>query len=272
MLFAGKPLLATMEAFRMTDAPSESRGSAFCTVKSTPFTFTSKVVSKSSSVILPIGAYFATPAFANRISSLPFCCLICPYRRSRSGRLETSPRTPATFLPISLTAALNSASRRPVMKTYAPSATKRVAAASPMPLVPPVIKPIFPSSLPMAFSSFMEGTPDRAVAPHSNPSAPCVNGNAQVSASVEHEAGCRRVGIQLPVRSDQASLGRGHLPAAVQDSALGADERHGIGERAHDVHLQFQGGVALARGQRRMHGAGDRGIEERREPPAVHGA
>src|SRR6266404_5321491 len=38
------------------------------------------------------------------------------------------------------------------MKTYAPSATKRAAVASPRPLFPPVMTAIFPSSLPMEFS------------------------------------------------------------------------------------------------------------------------
>src|SRR5438552_16629771 len=37
------------------------------------------------------------------------------------------------------------------MKTYAPSATKRSAVASPRPLLPPVMTAIFPSSLPMEF-------------------------------------------------------------------------------------------------------------------------
>jgi hypothetical protein len=45
----------------------------------------------------------------------------------------------ATFFPISLTALSNSAWRRPVIKTNAPSATKRLAAARPIPLLPPVI-------------------------------------------------------------------------------------------------------------------------------------
>ena len=59
------------------------------------------------------------PAFANTISSLPFSCSICAKRRSRSPRFDTSPCTPVTFIPISVTAAANSGSRRPVMKTYA---------------------------------------------------------------------------------------------------------------------------------------------------------
>src|SRR5882724_8475570 len=48
--------------------------------------------------MVPRGAYFATPAFANTISSLPFSCLICAKRRSRSPAFDTSPCTPVTFL------------------------------------------------------------------------------------------------------------------------------------------------------------------------------
>jgi hypothetical protein len=44
-LFAGGPLLAPMDAFRMIEAPSGSSGSAFCTVKSTPFTLMLKIES-----------------------------------------------------------------------------------------------------------------------------------------------------------------------------------------------------------------------------------
>ena len=91
------------------------------------------------------GAYFATPAFANTISSCPSPAG-CAKRRSRSPRFDTSPWTPVTLLPISLTAAANSGSRRPVMKTYAPSFTNCFAVARPMPLLPPVMRAIFPSS------------------------------------------------------------------------------------------------------------------------------
>src|SRR5262249_22213493 len=40
-------------------------------------------------------------------------------------------------------------SRRPVMKTYAPSCSKRFAAVRPMPMLPPATNAIVPSSLPM---------------------------------------------------------------------------------------------------------------------------
>src|SRR5262249_8355285 len=51
-------------------------GSAFCTVNRTPFTLTPKVASYSSSVMSPSAAYFAMPALAKTILSLPLSCLI----------------------------------------------------------------------------------------------------------------------------------------------------------------------------------------------------
>ena len=44
-LLAENPLLATIDAFRMMEAPSGSSGSAFCTVNSTPFTLVLKIES-----------------------------------------------------------------------------------------------------------------------------------------------------------------------------------------------------------------------------------
>src|SRR5947209_2524769 len=76
LLFAGNPLLATMDAFRMIEAPSGSNGSAFCTVNRRPFTLMSKIESKRFSVIEPSAAYSATPAFANTMSRLPFSRVI----------------------------------------------------------------------------------------------------------------------------------------------------------------------------------------------------
>src|ERR1700754_396793 len=102
--------------------------------------------------MLPKAASLPIPAFANTISSRPFCCLICANRRSRSARFDTSPCTPGPLRPIASTAAANSDSRRPVTNTYAPSSTNRFAVASPMPLLPPVMRAIFPSSLFMLFS------------------------------------------------------------------------------------------------------------------------
>ena len=142
--------MPTIDALRMIEPPSGISGSAFWTVNRRPFTLMSKIESYNSSVILPRGAYFATPAFANRTSSCPFSRWIWAKRRSRSPSFDTSARMPLTFLPISLTAVVSSGSRRPVMKTYAPSFTNSFAVARPMPLLPPVMSAIFPSSFPMA--------------------------------------------------------------------------------------------------------------------------
>src|SRR5882762_5913530 len=54
---------------------------------------------------------------------------------------------PVAFGPIAATAASSSGWRRPVIKTRAPSVAKRLAVARPMPVVPPVMTAIFPSSL-----------------------------------------------------------------------------------------------------------------------------
>src|SRR5713226_2198971 len=54
---------------------------------------------------------------------------------------------PETLLPIVFTASSSSFWRRPVMKTYAPSLTKSLAVANPIPSVPPVMTATLPSSL-----------------------------------------------------------------------------------------------------------------------------
>jgi hypothetical protein len=51
------------------------------------------------------------------------------------------------FLSACATAASSAAWQRPVMKTYAPAATKRWAAANPMPLLPPVMTATLPVRL-----------------------------------------------------------------------------------------------------------------------------
>src|SRR6202042_2539460 len=65
-LNAGLPVDATIEAFRMIEAPSRTRGRAFCTVNKIPLTFVLKVLSKCSSVIAPRGATSPTPALAKK--------------------------------------------------------------------------------------------------------------------------------------------------------------------------------------------------------------
>jgi hypothetical protein len=65
---------------------------------------------------------------------------------SRNASFGTSPRTTVTLRPMCLTAASSSACRRPMMKTYAPSATNRSAVARPMPLLPSALSPPLRSS------------------------------------------------------------------------------------------------------------------------------
>ena len=57
----------------MIDPPSRNSGSAFWTVKSSPRTLTSKILSKCSSVISPSVPYSPVPALANTTSTCPFC-------------------------------------------------------------------------------------------------------------------------------------------------------------------------------------------------------
>src|ERR1700751_383846 len=69
-----------------------------------------------------------------------------------SASFDMSARTPLTRPPIALTAASSSTWRRPVTNTEAPSTAKRLAAARPMPLVPPVTTTTLFSNLPVIFS------------------------------------------------------------------------------------------------------------------------
>src|ERR1700677_4192002 len=50
------------------------------------------------------------------------------------------------FLLMNAGASFSSFSRRPVITTYAPSSTKRLAVAKPIPLLPPVTTAIFPAN------------------------------------------------------------------------------------------------------------------------------
>src|SRR5258707_13488336 len=64
-------------------------------------------------------------------------------------RFDTSTCASVTLLPRLSIAAISSGARRPAMKTYAPSFTNRLAAASPIASLIDVISAIFPSSFPM---------------------------------------------------------------------------------------------------------------------------
>src|SRR5277367_1748661 len=78
------------------------------------------------------------------------------YSRSRSSRSPASPATATALGPICATASASASSRRPVMNTWAPSAAKRRAVASPMPLLPPVITATLPAKASM--TSVLEPT------------------------------------------------------------------------------------------------------------------
>src|SRR5271167_3596532 len=129
----------------MIRPPSFIIGSAFCTVKNTPRALVSKVRSKCSAVTAPVGAISAKAALAKTMSIFTSRDAIRLYSRSRSCRSPASPGTAIAFGPICATAATNASSRRPVMNTWAPSATKRWAVASPMPLLPPVMTATLPA-------------------------------------------------------------------------------------------------------------------------------
>src|SRR4029077_5978258 len=63
--------MLTLEAVRITEAPSTRSGSAFCTLKSTPFTLRPNVSSYCCSVIDPNGSVEPPPALTNSTSMRP---------------------------------------------------------------------------------------------------------------------------------------------------------------------------------------------------------
>src|SRR4029077_12856693 len=67
-------LLATMDAFRMIEAPSGISGSAFCTVKRTPFTLMLKIESS-------FAQFFPQPV----CSTLLFLAALCLRHPARTG-------------------------------------------------------------------------------------------------------------------------------------------------------------------------------------------
>ena len=100
MLKAGVPLMAAVDPVRMMELPSGRSGSAFCTVKTVPFTFVANVLSKCSSVIAPRGANSPPPALAQSTSIRPASALMAANKASRSESLETSLWMPVALLPI----------------------------------------------------------------------------------------------------------------------------------------------------------------------------
>src|SRR5579871_452757 len=125
-----------------------------------------------------------------------------------------SPVTVVTFLPIKAAASFSSFSRRPVITTCAPSSTKRLAVAKPIPLLPPVMTATLPSSVFMIiFPSLCgPGTRDRA---GSQLRQAAVNGDLTAG----HEAAVRRCekgGCRPDLRRIAHVLGRSHGAVGLQ--------------------------------------------------------
>src|SRR2546425_5264459 len=161
------PLLSTTLVLRMIEAPSFRNGSAFCMVKYAPLMLMSNCSSYTLSDVSASGANFATPAFTNNTSILPSFCETSAYSLSTSVSLATSACTATTPFPIILTASSSVFLLRPEMATLAPSSCKRLAVASPMPLLPPVTTATFPSSLfisvSLALPNFVPGPPGASI-------------------------------------------------------------------------------------------------------------
>src|SRR4051794_9014326 len=96
--------------------------------------------------------------------------------------------TVVTFLSMKAVASFSSFSRRPVITTCAPSSTKRLAVASPIPLLPPVMTAILPSSFFMIFLPSLCVWARRGTAPGSELRQAAVDGDFAGG----HEAAVRR--------------------------------------------------------------------------------
>src|SRR5258705_7182793 len=149
---AGVPLEAELEPDRMTDAPVFKSGKTFCTVKMGPPTLRSNVSRKCCGVISANGANSPPPALVNTTSRPCPCALTASATLSTSSGSVTSPQIPLAEGPIDASASSRRCLSRPVMKTCAPPAASRLAAARPIPEVPPVTSAVLSLSCPMMFS------------------------------------------------------------------------------------------------------------------------
>src|SRR6266576_3070973 len=120
-------------------------GNAAFDIRKVPLRLTSICRSHSSSVQSMAVCRKKTPALLNNISRPSYALSVSATARLHSSALRTSART-KTALPPSLTILSVTASPRfslrPVIVTFAPSRAKRIAVASPIPDVPPVISAI----------------------------------------------------------------------------------------------------------------------------------
>jgi len=114
------------------EPPSFSRGNALCTVKSVPLTLRLNILSKCSSVIFPNEANSAMPALAKKHINPPLRLngLVETIKVGQFGNISLNPVNTASD---SLNGFVEFLLARPVMKTYAPSLTKSLAVAKPIP-------------------------------------------------------------------------------------------------------------------------------------------
>src|SRR5215467_9967100 len=133
------------------------------------------------------------------MSILPSAFIASSYARLTSAASATSPWMPTTrlpFAPMALTASSSASRPRATMATSAPEAANRVAIASPIPLLAPVITAVRPARL-----TSMDTSPlaPREPARPSSPTVPDAPGKAVGDSKphgepeVAHEAGWSRM-------------------------------------------------------------------------------
>src|SRR2546421_440362 len=123
--------------------PSRRWGSAACSAKKAPLRLTPCTLSQNSSVTSGTAAKPPIPAFTNSTSMPPSCSAM----RASAARLSAtelmSERTAS--MPLAAATCASVASLRPVIATRAPSARNALAAARPMPLLPPSTTTLLPA-------------------------------------------------------------------------------------------------------------------------------
>src|SRR6185503_14686156 len=108
--------------------------------RNTPFRFTARTRSKSTSSMSRNSAAWTMPALATRMSRRPNFSTVAATARSTADFLETSHAVPAADLPTLAAAAWTAPSLRSTSMTFAPSATKAWAQANPIPCAAPVTR------------------------------------------------------------------------------------------------------------------------------------
>src|SRR6202022_4425015 len=145
------PFAPTTEAVRMIAPPSGMTGMACLTRKNAPLSLMLKWLSKKASSTCAIGANLAMPALTNRTSMRPCLVLTWSTRTLAAATLPASESS--TSIPGSAAlAASTERSLEPVTTTVAPWDWKSLAVSAPIPLVPPLMRAILPSSLAMKVS------------------------------------------------------------------------------------------------------------------------